>query len=99
MKSAKRIIMDNLSNSGSLDRDKFARAILQHRNAPDPETGVSPAEIVFGHPTRDHLPRPSYEPRAAWTDLARKREEAFCSRHFRKRKSLNEHATHYNLYL
>ena len=53
VKSAERLIMDNISPSGSLDTDKFARAVLQHRNAPDPETGVSPAEIVFGHPTRD----------------------------------------------
>ena len=93
VKSAKRIIMDNLSRTGSLDTDSFARAILQHRNAPDPETGVSPAEIVFGHPTRDHLPRASYKPRASWAELAEKREEAFLSRHYRKCESLNLHAT------
>ena len=37
----------------TLDMDKFRRAILTHRNAPDRETGVSPALIVFGHPIRD----------------------------------------------
>ena len=84
--------MDNISPAGSLETDKFARAVLQHRNAPDPETGVSPAEIVFGHPTRDHLPRKTYKPRAAWAELATKREEAFVNRHFRKCEALNKNA-------
>ena len=90
VKSAKRIIMDNLSPTGSLETDKFARAILLHRNSPDPETGISPAEIVFGRPVRDHLPRPSYKPRAEWTELATRREEAYVHRHFRKCENFNK---------
>ena len=43
VKSGKRLVMDNLGPSGSLDTDKFARAILMHRNQTDPTSGLSPA--------------------------------------------------------
>ena len=47
--------MANTNPTGSLDRDKFVRAILQLRNTPDPDCNVSPAQIIFGHPLRDSL--------------------------------------------
>ena len=56
VKSAMRMVRDNLANDGSLDTDAFGRAILIHRNNPDPTTGLSPAQIIFGRQLRDHLP-------------------------------------------
>ena len=53
VKSVKRLLRSNISPSGSLDNDKFVRALLQLRNTPDPDCKRSPAEIVFGHPIRD----------------------------------------------
>lgn len=53
VKKAKRLLMDNVSASGSLDNDKFLRALLQIRNTPDPDTNLSPAQILFGRPLRD----------------------------------------------
>ena len=96
VKSAKRIIMDNLTPQGSLDSDKFTRAILSHRNAPDPDSNVSPAEIVFGHPIRDHLPQLDYKPRSEWTDLAQRRESAFMKRHYSSCEKLNRGARKLN---
>ena len=93
VKSAKRLILDNLTPAGTLDSDKFARAVLIHRNSPDPETGFSPAEIVYGRPIRDHLPVTSLKPRATWQEIAEKREQAFKKRHFSKCESLNRNAT------
>ena len=68
VKSAKRLIMDNLGPSGSLDTDKLARAILAHRNCPDPESGLSAAQIIFGRELRDHIPAlvSRYQPRQEW---------------------------------
>ena len=63
-----------------------------HRNSPDPQTGVSPAELVFGHPIRDHLPRSSYLPRAEWRSMAESREQAFKRRHVDRCESLNRNA-------
>ena len=34
VKSAKRLILDNLGPGGSLDADRFSRALLSHRNSP-----------------------------------------------------------------
>ena len=83
------MILDNLTPAGDLDNNKFCRALLLHRNTPDPSTKVSPAEIVFGHPTRDSLPKPSYRPREAWSSLASKREASFLHRHFKRVESLD----------
>ena len=48
VKSSKRMVRDNINADGSLNGDKFCRALLIHRNNPDPATGVSPAQILFG---------------------------------------------------
>ena len=82
VKSAKRLIRENLGPSGTINSDKFARALMIHRNTPDSLSGVSPAEIVYGHLIRDPLPGRCYAPKKDWADLATKRENAFMKRHF-----------------
>merc|ERR1711860_33981 len=56
VKLAKKLIRDNTDRSGSLDNDKFARALLNYRNTPLRDIGRSPAQIVTGRQLRDHLP-------------------------------------------
>ena len=63
MKSAKRLVMENLGPKGQLDTYRFAGALLLHRNTPDPLTGLSPAMILFGREVRDHLQIPAQEER------------------------------------
>ena len=53
VKNMKRLLKSNTGPDGSLDNDKFLRAILQLRNTPDPDCNLSPAEILFGKPLRD----------------------------------------------
>ena len=91
VKSAKRLVMDNLGPKGQLDTDKFARAVLLHRNTPDPMTGLSPAMILFGREIRDHLPSKleRYQPRQEWRMEADIREKAFAKRHARMEDRLN----------
>lgn len=91
VKSCKRMVRDNLEPDGSLDGDKFARALLIHRNSPDPATGVSPAQIVFGRQLRDHLPTPLHklDIRSDWTRAAKLREECFMRRHYAKCEDLS----------
>ena len=57
VKSVKRMLMDNTSPNGSLDADKFQRAMLIYRNSVDPETKSSPALVIFGRPIRDSRDR------------------------------------------
>ena len=61
VKSSKRLVRDNLNSDGSLNCDRFARALLIHRNTPDPTTGVSPAQILYGRQLRDHIPTPPHK--------------------------------------
>ena len=82
VKSAKRLIRENLGPNNSINSDKLAKALLAHRNTPDAISKTSPAMIVFGHPIRDHIPRQHYTPSASWKDLAEKREQSFLKRHY-----------------
>ena len=52
----KRLLRDNTTSSGSLSCDRFSRAILEYRNTPCRDTGVSPSNILFGRNLKDHLP-------------------------------------------
>ena len=55
VKTVKRLMRSNVGPFGTLDSDKFLLAMLQLRNSPDPDCGISPAEIVFGRRLRDNL--------------------------------------------
>ena len=91
VKSAKRLVRGNLSQTGSLHTDKLARALLAHRNSPCPVTGLSPAQIVFGRVLRDFLPlQPGkFQPRPEWRQAASAREAAYAKRHIKKAEQLS----------
>ena len=69
---------------GSIDNDKFMRAIMQFRNTPMQDCRRSPAQIVYGRQLRDYLPaiHNKLEPLKDWSVtmehkeclLARRRE-------------------------
>ena len=93
VKSAKRIVLDNSKSDGSPDLDRIARAIMQHRNTPDTEYGISPAQLVFGRPIRDFLPvRPGdFSPSEVWIDNREKRELAMRKRIMKGTEKWTEH--------
>ena len=76
VKTAKRILRDNISSNGSLDNNKVARAMLQFHNTPLPDIKLSPAQILFHRQLRDHIPaHPSqYRLHDEWLKLANSRE-------------------------
>ena len=89
----KRLITGNTGPNGELVKDKFAIAVLQYRNTPDPETGMSPAQMLFGHPIRDFIPiLPSkYRPHKTWQETLTAREEALRNRHMKCAERWSEH--------
>ena len=93
VKSAKRLIMSNTGPKGNLDTDPFQRAVLQHRNMPDPVTKVSPAMCVFGRPVKDFIPilPGKYEPHPSWTAMLSAREDALRARHLKETEKWSEH--------
>ena len=73
VKTAKRIVLENMKESGSLDTDNMVRALLQYRNTPLRGINKSPAEIVFGHAVKDCLPQ---APDNVWRQLNDAKEES-----------------------
>ena len=53
IKSAEGLLRENTGSDWSLVGNKFFRALMQHSNTPDPDTGLSPAHIQFGRPIKD----------------------------------------------
>ena len=78
VKSGKRLLLDNTKSDGSPDWDKVIQALMQHRNTPDSEYGLSPSQLVFGRPIRDFLPiKPGqYKPSDVWVNSRETRELA-----------------------
>ena len=100
VKTAKRLLEDNVDANGKLDNDKMVRALLTHRNTPDAGCKLSPAQILLGRPLRDTLPylnkdimafnNPRVNPQ--WRDAWKAKEEALKERYVKTLESLNEHA-------
>ena len=94
VKSAKRIIHNNISADGSLNNDKAARAILQHRNTPLPGLNLSPAQILLHRQLRDSVPaHPThYQVHKEWVISAEEREKAFSKQNKFLVEKYNSHA-------
>ena len=93
MKLAKQLIRDNTDKSGSLDNDRFARALLNYRNTPLRDIGRSPAQIVTGRQPRDHLPAnpSSYRPSREWLVTKEQREIALAKKYAKQEEVWAEH--------
>ena len=78
VKSGKRILMDNMDPDGTVNNDRFLRAMLQYRNTPQPDTRLSPAQVVYGRYMRDFIPvvNDKYEPKQEWAMVREYREKA-----------------------
>ena len=99
VKSAKRLLRDNTGPSGSLNSDKFLKAMLQLRNTPDPDCNLSPAEIIYGHPLRDTFTFSSKLEkfsnkcvRKSWREAWAAKENALKVRFAKSTEKLNQHA-------
>lgn len=83
VKSMKRLLTSHTDMYGSVDTEAVAAGLLQYRNTPDPETGVSPARVVFGRNLSDLLPVQPNSPvfqnpvvHPVWRDAWKNQEDA-----------------------
>ena len=88
----KRLLCDNVSEGGNLNTDAVTRAMLQLRNTPEGDSGLSPAQVLMGRTLRDTLPLTLPIPRnvtvfddcspvsRVWKDVWLAKEDALKSR-------------------
>ena len=57
--AAKRLLRDSVRPSGDIDTASLVRGLLQLRNTPDQDTGLSPAQLLLGRNLCDFLPNKS----------------------------------------
>ena len=83
VKSAKRILAENVGPNGSLDNDRVSQALLQHRNTPLRGLELSPSQIIFGRNLRDTLPccTKGVLPRQEWVRILDAREKVLSKKH------------------
>ena len=99
VKTAKRLIMDNVGPDGKLDNDRMVRALLTHRNTPDVGCKLSPAQILLGRPLRDTLPFLQKEimcfnnpqVHSQWRESWKLKESALRDRYVKTLENLSEH--------
>ena len=94
VKAAKRIVCGNTSPDGSLNNDSAARAVLQYRNTPIQEIGLSPAQMLLHRRLRDNLPAQPclYKPHPEWVMAAQQREQLLRRRDARLVEAYNRSA-------
>ncbi len=100
VKTAKRLLMENISPNGVLDTDKMVRALLTYRNTPDPGCKLSPAEILLGRKLKDCLPTINKDimtfnnPQIhhQWRDAWNAKEEALRTRYVKTLENMSEHS-------
>ena len=78
VKTAKRILEENTASNGSLNTDRACQALLQYRNTPLQNLGLSPAQILFHRNLRDCVPTSKNHLRPG------SRQPASAGRHFLK---------------
>ena len=72
VKTSKRMIQDNIAADGSLNCQKFARAMLQYRNTPLTDCNLSPTQILFHRNLHDFLPCHPYQYKPSpWLHIAK----------------------------
>ena len=93
VKTAKRIVLDNVATNGSLNTDKTARAILQYRNTPIQGLGLSPAQLLLHRQLRDCIPaHPSlYKPHKEWVTAGYQREAMLSKRNAKLHLEYDKH--------
>jgi hypothetical protein len=80
VKVGKKLLRDNTGYGGSLDADKFMRALLQYSNTPLQDCRRSPAQIVFGRQRRDFSLTYEYEPAKDWAVTQEHRERTLANK-------------------
>ena len=91
VKSAKRMLRDNVNPDGTLENEKVACAVLQYHNTQLQNSPMCPAELLFGRKLTDFLPSnpAAYQLHPYWTKRVKQHQNG-------RRAHREKLATRYN---
>ena len=91
VKSAKRMLQDNIGPNGTINNDKVACAVLQYHNTPLQDGAMSPSQLLFGRVLSDFLPAnpAAYRLHPYWAEQVHKAQRARFSNHKRVERRYN----------
>lgn len=87
VKTMKKLIATTTVN-GDLDDENFQRGLLEYRNTPR-AGGLSPAQILFGHPLRSAVPAHRQSFASKWQNVADKQDAGCGQTHARGEERYN----------
>ena len=95
--TAKRLCRDAITSMGGFDHTILTRGLLNLRNTPNPDTGLSPAEMPMGWQLRDFLLSKPHKTLTShkdladmWNKVADWREHALAPRQSRTNQDLTD---------
>ena len=82
VKTGKRLLRENIGPGGTINNDRFMRAIMQFRNTPMQDCRRSPSQMVFGCQLKDFLPTllHKFEPAKDWIATQEYRERSLAKK-------------------
>ena len=84
-------LLAKTSKNGSLDSDAFRKGIIELRNTPQ-ACGLSPAQIVFGHPMRSNVVTHHRAYRQEWKKGRTEADQKAATLRAKAKKRHDEHA-------
>ena len=90
MKAVKSLLIKSAPN-GRIDSEAFLQGLLEWRNTPKAH-GMSPSEIVFGHPLRSLVPAHHESYSSKWKDIMDRRESAAEEEGRKVKRQYDQHA-------
>ena len=86
VKAMKQLVSQTADTARGIDNDDFHQGLLEYRNSPE-ETGISPSQVLFGHPLRSAcVPAHLSSFQRKWRDIMEK---------YNRNHLINERNKHY----
>ena len=91
VKAMKQLVSKTADSERGIDNDDFHQGLLEYRNSPK-ETGISPSQMLYGHPLRSCVPAHQSSFQRKWGEIMEKYDRNHAKINDRNKHYYNAHA-------